>query len=106
MPDRYYRPCIGITCNITLKIIRVIVRGGGSRVFIDGIGRSKALQYSSSTNSKKSRKDGTILLFLNKPQLVGLPDSIAPMYHSYNSLTCFHGTPEPSAAGDSRTLPE
>ena len=41
-------------------------QGGGSRVFIDGIGRSKALQYSSSTNSKKSRKDGTILLFLKQ----------------------------------------
>ena len=27
---------------------------------------SKALQYSSSTNSKKSRKDGTILLFLKQ----------------------------------------
>lgn len=65
MPDRYYRPRIGIAGNITLKIIRVIVRGD-SGVFIDGTGRSKALQYSSSTNSKKSRKDGTILLFLKQ----------------------------------------
>ena len=28
MPDRYYRPRIGIAGNITLKIIRVIARGG------------------------------------------------------------------------------
>ena len=27
VPDRYYRPRIGIAGNITLKIIRVIVRG-------------------------------------------------------------------------------
>ena len=27
MPDRYYRPRIGIAGNITLKIIRVIARG-------------------------------------------------------------------------------